>query len=131
MERKPDDGYRGLLRNPLTGRVFKANHVTARRSDLERVRGPLPEDAEPVVVTGSDNVPAVTAAPEEQVTTDSSAASDALNELLQQARLAEDKAQLKSIGAQLGLKLTANMNVKTMRDRIEKQVEEINLATGG
>lgn len=130
IEKRTDDGYRGLLRNPKTGRVFKANRVTAKRNDLERVRM---ADEEGEAVTGKDNVvdnkKAVGKTPEPTSSIDSSEADEALKELLDQAEGTDDKELLKSIGAQIGIKLTAAMSEKTMRQRIKKQVDAIS-ATG-
>lgn len=131
-ERRPtDDGYRGWLYNPETGRKFRANSTTSRRTDLERISGP---DAKPIFHTSKPEK-AVQAMPEaevkEAVEANSSDAADAIADLLEQAQKADkDKTVLKTIGAQLGVKLTQNMNAETMLDRIETQVELIQAAGG-
>lgn len=125
--RDQDDGYRGLLRNPETGRVFKANATTARRSDLERISS---ADDEAIVETSRDvEVEAPAEAPKvDEAEAQASDANAALDDLLQQARDTDDKNKLKVLGAQVGVKLSQNMNVETMQDRIESQVAVIRSA---
>ena len=133
---RQDDGYRGWLRNPRTGREFKANHVTAIRGDLDRISGP---GAKAKVSKGEDSVkkedppetakePEVTNTPDPQSTADQGEANEMLADLLKQAENTDDRAALKGIGAQIGLSLTMNMSEKTMRGRIAKQIESIKAA---
>lgn len=128
-----DDGYRGWLRNPVNGRVFRANAITARRTDLLRIASPFDTESR-VETSRAKDIPAQEViqprkpSPEEEAK-QASEAEQAIKDLLLQARGTKDKGELKVIGAQLGVKLTSTMNPETMRDRIEKQVEAIQAAT--
>lgn len=129
-----DDGYRGWLKNPQNGRVFKANSVTARRTDFVRISSPF-EEARVETSRRAKDIPAQEVVQprkveaEDDIQQPGSEAEQAMDDLLEQARASKDKTELKVIGAQLGVKLTSTMNPETMRDRIEKQVEAIKAAT--
>jgi hypothetical protein len=126
--RDKDDGYRGLLRNPETGRIFKANAITAKRTDLERITSP--DDAPTVKASRKETAPAEVAVEESGPTVNEmiEEAEVALDDLLEEARSSEEKVRLMAIGGQLGVKLTKNMTVDTMKDRIETQVVTIKAA---
>ena len=124
--RDVDDGYRGWLYNPESKRYFRANATTARRTDLERVSSP---DAEPTTFASKPEEPVVTPEVEEEVSANNDEASEALSEIAANAKLSDDKAELKALGSQVGVKLTNSMNPETMRDRIVEQVATIKAAT--
>ena len=131
--RPKDDGYRGLLYNPATGRYFMANAVTARRKDLERVEK-VGERGATVVASkdDEDTLAPVVETPEETesaVKANVAEANEAMKDILAQAKSTSDKQELMALGAQVGAKLTKNMNPETMVDRIEKQVAAILAAT--
>lgn len=131
--------YRGWLRNPRTGRTFKANHITARRPDLEMVDGP--GDASPRIDTkhrSGRRVHSDREQPDPETAVDvevqrvsdervETGASDEANERLDQvaaeSKETEDKDRLKTLGAELGLSLTKAMNIETMREHIADRVE--------
>lgn len=113
-----DDGYRGLLKNPKTGRIFKANRITCCRGDLIRIDSP---DQKTEAVKSSDEEFVGTPAVE-------SGATDAFDELLAQSRATDDKDGLKAIGAQLGLSLSKAMSEDTMRERIADRIAEVQAA---
>lgn len=126
--REKDDGYRGYVFNPDTGRTFRCtNALKAMRVDLLRVP---PPGTEPTVTTSKASRPAVEAPPvADEVAQDASEAEQAIDEILAASRETDDKAALKALGAQIGVKLNSTMNLETMRDRIETQVAAIKAAT--
>lgn len=131
----PDDAKyaakRGWLRNPKTGRVFRANSVTARRIDLERVDGP--EDAlKPTVTTSRDKTPAdenpvvetQTDEPVSKASPDDMA--NALDDVVERAKKAKTKDELVGIGTELGLTLVKDdLTAKKMVAAIEEHVEKL------
>lgn len=123
-ERRPtDDGYRGLLRNTETGQVLYANAETSRMPKYERV---LTADQQGTAEVSKTEPLAEEV--EEAVEVAVNEGAMAVDDLIKQAKATSDKDELKVLGAQLGVKLTQNMNIETMRDRIEKQAELISSA---
>lgn len=120
-----DDGYRGLLRNPETGRTFLANQHTVRRFDLERVDTP---DQVAKVETSKPAVPVkkskrvVEAEVAAVVASNESEAAAAMDAMAVEAENTTDKSELKDIGGRIGLKLSGAMNVDTMKHRIAQQI---------
>lgn len=127
----PDDGYRGFLKNPRTGRVFRANAVTAGRSDLIRVADPDPDaPLEPTVTTSkpidmSAHVEPVEQQDDSTVSVEPEEQADALDLILAEVEDCEDKDELKAFGEQVGISLTKAMKVDTMRERIAERIETL------
>ena len=141
-KRIEDDGYRGLGRNPKTGQILYAGVGTATDPFFERIES---ADDQPVVKAGRGNVrlreklvdnstkpePVIEPTPEVETITESESAEMALVSLQAEVSACNDKPTLKGIGKTLGLKLTNNMNVSTMRDRIENQIDSVRAASDG
>ena len=124
MEFQEDDGYDGWLYNPENGRTFKANRHLNKIKEYERVDGPDDKGAK-VTVSKKPDHEEVAAVVEEAPADDASEAQSALDDIMVEASATEDKTELKVLGAQIGLKLAATMNVSTMRERIKAQVDAI------
>lgn len=141
MERKENDGYDGFLYNPATGRIFRANEHTNTRLDLVRVSGPndrpkvsaskkLQKDEGfvdiPIIHNDAEDVK-----PEKKASSkmEVGEADAALSEIVEAAEATDNKAELKALGAQIGVPLMATMKLDTMRGHIKDQVASILEAT--
>jgi len=122
QQREVDDGYRGLLRNPETGRTFYANAHTALRYDLERIES---KDQTAFVSTSKPAIPKKDREVAQVVAKNEDDATEALTKLAADVEATDDKQELKALAKTIGLKFTINMNVDTMKHRIARQIDAI------
>lgn len=116
------------LYNPFNGRVMiytpdkhrvRPNLIPCHKLDASDILG------DPNIIAARDQP-----VPEEQVVEPpkpktTGIVGDSFDDIITQVEYSEDKAELKHIGAELGLTLHKAMKVSTMREKILEKIEEI------
>lgn len=115
----------GWMYNPSTGRTFRANKINVRRVDLQMVDGPV--KTSPVVTAASieEKTEAQKVRPGEEVHIAGQSVEDALDETVQRLKNVTKMAEVKSIAAELGIKLKANQTIAKCKEQVAKHIEKL------
>ena len=111
------ENERVMINTPLKRRV-RPNLIPCNRLDASDVQG----DPRVLFARRNDESPVIEETPPEE---SNKTVADGFADIITQVHDSEDKAELRQIGADIGLGLVKSMKLNTMKNNILKQISEI------